>query len=123
VPSKGHYVSSPSSAFDSFKSRVLNPSDSEPSVNRRKQFARLPRFALRALESGRTVMPRRKAGFETGKSSPDQRLDVDRPGPQRRNADRHRQRHETVDFCGGLTLAWFAITCIVHGNHGMTHAH
>jgi hypothetical protein len=56
-------------------------------------------------------------------SSPDERLDVDRLGLQRRDPDRHRQRHETVDLGGGSALAGFPIGCIVHGNNRMAHAH
>src|SRR5262249_54845035 len=35
----------------------------------------------------------------------------------------HRQRHEAVYFGCGLSLAGFAVACVVHGNDRMAHAH
>src|SRR5262249_42143274 len=56
-------------------------------------------------------------------NSGDQSLNIDRLRLQWRNSNRHRERHKSVDFGSGFTLARFAVTCIVQCNHGVAYTH
>ena len=53
----------------------------------------------------------------------DESLDIDRLRLQWRNANRHSQRHETINFGSGLPLAGFAVAGVVEGNHRMADTH